>query len=81
MLGHLGVTDVVYDNKDVRISDLIEEALTSEKEKDNETLARIIVRMRADSKFMSVVKSIYDMNSAQFDSVEQMLQTLQAFGK
>lgn len=65
----------------VRISDLIEEALTSEKEKDNETLARIIVRMRADSKFMSVVKSIYDMNSAQFDSVEQMLQTLQAFGK
>lgn len=62
-------------------SDLIEEKLTPEKEKDNDTLARIIVRMRADPKFMSVVKSIFDMNSAQFDSVEQMLQTLQAFGK
>ena len=62
-------------------SDLIEEKLTPEKEKDNDTLARIIVRMRTDTKFMSVVKSIFDMNSEQFDSVEQMLQTLQTFSK
>lgn len=62
-------------------SDLIEEKLTPEKEKDNDTLASIIVRMRTDTKFMSVIESIYNMNSAQLDSVDQMIQTLQAFGK
>lgn len=62
-------------------SDLIEEKLTPEKEKDNDALASIIVRMRTDTKFMSVIESIYNMNSAQLDSVDQMIQTLQAFGK
>ena len=46
-------------------SDLIEEKLTPEKEKDNDTLASIIVRMRTDQKFRSVVESIYNMNSVQ----------------
>lgn len=62
-------------------SDLIEEKLTPEKEKDNDTLASIIVRMRTDQKFRSVVESIYNMNPTQFDSVDQMLKTLEAFGK
>ena len=62
-------------------SDLIEEKLTEEKEKDNDTLANIIVRMRTDEKFSAVVESIYNMDSAKLDAVKQMLETLQAFGK
>lgn len=62
-------------------SDLIEEQLTPEKEKDNDTLASIIVRMRTDQKFRSVVESIYNMNTAQLESVDQMLKTLEAFRK
>lgn len=62
-------------------SDLIEEKLTPEKEKDNDTLASIIVRMRTDQKFRSVVESIYNMNTEQLESVDQMLKTLEAFHK
>jgi transcriptional regulator with XRE-family HTH domain len=62
-------------------SDLIEEKLTEEKEKDNDILANIIVRMRTDSKFSSVVESIYNMEPSKMDAVSQMLETLKAFGK
>ena len=62
-------------------SDLIEEKLTPEKEKDNDTLASIIVRLRTDQQYRSVVESIYNMNSAQLESVDQMLKTLEAFRK
>ena len=62
-------------------SDLIEEKLTEEKEKDNDILANIIVRMRTDSKFFSVVESVYDMDPSKMDAVSQMLETLKAFGK
>ena len=62
-------------------SDLIEEKMTEEKEKDNDTLANIIVRMRTDEKYFSVVESLYDMDPSQIDAVSQMIQTLKAFGK
>ena len=62
-------------------SDLIEEKLTEEKEKDNDTLANIIVRMRTDEKFFSVVDSLYNMDPSKMDAVSQMLETLKAFGK
>lgn len=62
-------------------SDLIEEKLTEEKEKDNDTLANIIVRMRTDEKFSSVVESIYDMEPSKLDAISQMIETLKAFGK
>ena len=62
-------------------SDLIEEKLTEEKEKDNDTLANIIVRMRTDEKYFSVVESLYDMDPSQIDAVKQMIETLKAFGK
>ena len=62
-------------------SDLIEEKLTEEKEKDNDTLANIIVRMRTDEKYFSVVESLYDIDSSKLDAVSQMIQTLKAFGK
>ena len=62
-------------------SDLIEEKLTEEKEKDNDILANIIVRMRTDEKYFSVVESLYDMDSSKLDAVSQMIETLKAFGK
>ena len=62
-------------------SDLIEEKVTEEKEKDNDILANIIVRMRTDEKFSSVVESIYNMDPSKMDAVSQMLETLKAFGK
>lgn len=62
-------------------SDLIEEKMTEEKEKDNDILANIIVRMRTDEKFSSVVESIYNMEPSKLDAVSQMLETLKAFGK
>ena len=62
-------------------SDLIEEKLTEEKEKDNDTLANIIVRMRTDEKFSSVVESIYDLEPSKLDAISQMIETLKAFGK
>ena len=65
----------------ILISDLVEEKVTEEKEKDNAILANIIVRMRTDEKFSSVVESIYNMEPSKLDAVSQMLETLKAFGK
>ena len=65
----------------ILISDLVEEKVTEEKEKDNDILANIIVRMRTDEKFSSVVESIYNMEPSKLDAVSQMLETLKAFGK
>lgn len=65
----------------VQKSDLIEEELTEEKEKDNDTLSNIIVRMRTDKKFLEVVESIYNMEPSKIDGVKQMLDTLEAFSK
>lgn len=62
-------------------SDLIEEKMTPEIKKDNDTLASIIVRMRTDEKFSSVVESIYTMDPSQIDAVKQMIETLKAFNK
>ena len=54
-------------------SDLIEEKMTEEKEKDNELLADIIVRMRTDSNFFSAVESLYRLDPARLNSVKEML--------
>lgn len=54
-------------------SDLIEEKLTAEKEKDNEALASIIVRMRTDKEFMEVVEKLFALDSAKIKGVIEML--------
>lgn len=54
-------------------SDLIEEKLTEEKEKDNDIMADIIVRMRMDKDFFSLVESLYDLDSEKIKGVRQML--------
>jgi len=55
-------------------SDLIEEKMTEEKEKDNEILAEIIVRMRMDKEFMSLVESLYLLDNDKIQGVKQLLQ-------
>lgn len=57
-------------------SDLIEEKMTEEKEKDNDIISDIIVRMRTDKKFLSVVESLYA--DAAFLAAVQSMQTLDA---
>lgn len=59
-------------------SDLIEEKMTEEKEKDNEILAEIIVRMRMDDEFCSLVKTMYQLDT---DKIQGVKQLLQAFAK
>lgn len=59
-------------------SDLIEEKLTEEKEKDNDIMADIIVRMRTDKDFLCVVETLYALDSSKIKGVSDMLQ---AFAK
>lgn len=42
----------------IQKSDLIEEKMTDEKEKDNETIVDLIVRMRTDDSFLSLVDAL-----------------------
>ena len=62
----------------IQKSDLIEEPMTEEKEKDNDVLANIIVRMRSDKNFFNLVNSLYVLDDEKIEGVQTMLQ---AFGK
>lgn len=68
--------DILADYFGILKSDLIEEKMTEEKEKDNETLAGIIVRMRTDEDFASLVESLYMYDSAKIKSIAEMLDAL-----
>ena len=57
-------------------SDLIEEKLTEEKEKDNDIMADIIVRMRTDEDFFKLVNSIYVLDSADIKRYRAVLNAL-----
>lgn len=59
-------------------SELIEEKLTEEKEKDNDIMADIIVRMRTDKDFLCLVEYLYALDSSKIRGVSDMLQ---AFAK
>lgn len=59
-------------------SDLIEEKMTPEIEKDNDTLSSIIVRMTMDKEFLAVVESLYELDSEQIKGIQGMLK---AFNK
>ena len=58
-------------------SDLIEEKMTEEKEKDNDLLADIIVRMRMDSEFRSLVESFYLLDSDKIQGVKQLIKAFE----
>ena len=56
-------------------SDLIEEKTEEHKEiqKNNDIIADIVVRLRTDSDFLSVVENLNNLNEEQLRSVKQML--------
>lgn len=54
-------------------SDLIEEKLTPEKEKDADLLADIFVRMRTDAAYGDLVKFLYKFDAAKCAGIHQML--------
>lgn len=69
--------EILADYFGIMKSDLIEEKMTEEKEKDNEAIASIIVRMRLDKDFMSVVETLYQMDSAKVNAVKEILNAFQ----
>lgn len=69
--------EIMADYFGILKSDLIEEKMTEEKEKDNEILAEIIVRMRMDDEFRSLVESIYLLDSDKIHGVKQLLQAFE----
>ena len=54
-------------------SDLIEEKLTPEKEKDADFLADVVVRMRMDAEYGDLVKFLYKFDAAKCAGIHQML--------
>lgn len=70
--------EIMADYFGIQKSDLIEEKLTPEKEKDNDALASIIVRMRTDKCFFDLVNSLHEMDADKIEGVSKMLQ---AFSK
>jgi transcriptional regulator with XRE-family HTH domain len=74
----IGKIEAMADYFGILKSDLIEEKMTEEKEKDNDLLAEIIVRMRMDEEFKSLVESLYLLDS---DKIQGVKQLLQAFAK
>lgn len=62
----------------IKKSDLIERKATPEEIKNNDIMADIIVRMRTDADFLSVVELLNNLDSDQLASVKQMLK---AFNK
>ena len=55
--------EVIADYFGIAKSDLIEEKMTEERKKDNDTLSDIIVRMRTDEEFYLLVESLYTLDS------------------
>ncbi len=58
-------------------SDLIEEKMTMEKDKDNDAFTNIIVRMRTDKEFLNAVEALNALDSAKIKGVVEMLKAFQ----
>lgn len=67
--------EILADYFGVLKSDLIEEKSKkrTEMQKNNDVMADIIVRMRMDSEFLSVVKAIYKLDSKKLSSLSVFL--------
>ena len=50
--------------------------IDEEEEKKNDIQADIILRMRSDTTFMSVVEKLYSLDQDKLESINQMLHTL-----
>lgn len=60
----------------VKLSDLVEEKMTAEKSKKNDALADIVVRLKTDNEFLSVVETIAQLNDDDLEKVKKMLVAL-----
>lgn len=67
--------DILADYFGILKSDLIEEKSDEHREmqKNNDILSDIIVRLRSDSEFLSVVKTLNSLDSEKISGVQQML--------
>lgn len=72
----MGSVEMLANYFGIQKSDLIEEKMTEEKGKDNELIANIIVRMRTDEAFRSLVASLYEYDSDKILAVESLLKAL-----
>lgn len=70
----IGKIEAMADYFGIQKSDLIEEPMTVEKEKDNDLLADIIVRMRMDENFREAVEILYLLDASRITGVKQLLQ-------
>lgn len=66
--------EIMADYFGIQKSDLIEEKMTEEKEKDNDILADLIVRMRTDHSFFMLVSALD--NDKDFLATVQLLRSL-----
>jgi transcriptional regulator with XRE-family HTH domain len=57
----------------LRPAELIFEANREEEEKKNDTLADIVIRLRTDDDFLSVVETLYKCDNDKLNGVSQML--------
>ena len=57
----------------IKKSDLIEEKLTPQLEQKNDALADIVIRLRTDDDFLSVVEMLYTQDAEKIAGVKQML--------
>lgn len=67
--------EILADHFGILKSDLIEEKSKEHKEmqKNNDVITDIIVRMRMDNEFLSVVESIYKLDSEKLSSLSTFL--------
>ncbi len=71
--------EIMADYFGILKSDLIEEKTTEEK--DNDIMADVIVRMRTDKDFLTVVATLYKYDAAKIKSVADMLGALATLAK
>lgn len=67
--------EILADHFGILKSDLIEERSKERKEmqKNNDVMADIIIRMRMDNEFLSVVESLYKLDSEKLSSLSTFL--------
>ena len=70
--------EIMADYFGILKSDLIEEKMTEEIKKDNDTISSIVVRMTMDKDFLSAVESLYALDPEQIKGIQVMLK---AFNK
>ena len=73
----------VYQNKIVQFSEVLGVSIAylmgwieEEEEQKNDLMAEVVLKMRTDSTFMSVVENLYKLDNDKLETINQMLNTL-----